>query len=180
MPRTFLSSLLPKIYDAFNSDYMSGIPQDRHCKLLASCAKHTQCVVFVALWRWEVLSVLPVELEGIHCNTVCIKAITVTSRDSHCVSNHRDSTVPSTVYSGMHQRKHQCSMLLVIGGFPSQGASNADSVSIWWRHHDKMLQPMWRWVTGDFYIMQVLSRCLYLKGQNPSYLYPDCSWKIEF
>ena len=26
----------------------------------------------------------------------------------------------------------------VTGGFPSQGASNAENASIWWRHHDLM------------------------------------------
>ena len=50
----------------------------------------------------------------------------------------------STVYSGVYQRKHQNSASLafvmgnspVTGEFPSQRASNAGNVSIWWRHHD--------------------------------------------
>ena len=42
--------------------------------------------------------------------------------------------VCSTVYSGADQRKHQSSA--VTGEFPAQMASNAENVSIWWRHHD--------------------------------------------
>ena len=44
---------------------------------------------------------------------------------------------------GAHQRKYQSSVLPdlfeenppITGGFPSQRASNAENVSIWWRHH---------------------------------------------
>ena len=49
--------------------------------------------------------------------------------------------VYSTVSSGADQRKHQSSAALafagnspVTGEFPSQMASNAENVSIWWRH----------------------------------------------
>ena len=52
--------------------------------------------------------------------------------------------VYSTVYSGADQRKHQSSASLafvgnspVTGEFPSQRASNAENVSIWWRHHGR-------------------------------------------
>ena len=40
--------------------------------------------------------------------------------------------VYSTVYSGADQRKHQWE----TGEFPTQMASNAENVSIWWRHHE--------------------------------------------
>ena len=51
--------------------------------------------------------------------------------------------VYSTVYSGADQRKHQSSTSLAFvrgnspgaGEFPAQMASNAENVSIWWRHH---------------------------------------------
>ena len=46
--------------------------------------------------------------------------------------------VYSNVYSGTDQRKHQISASLafvVTGEFPAQIASNAENVSIWWRHH---------------------------------------------
>ena len=54
--------------------------------------------------------------------------------------------VYSTVYSGTDERKHQSSASLafvrgnspVTGEFPAQRASNAENVSIWWRHHDKL------------------------------------------
>ena len=48
----------------------------------------------------------------------------------------------SAVYSGENQRKHQSSASLafvgnspVTGEFSAQMASNAEIVSIWWRHH---------------------------------------------
>ena len=53
--------------------------------------------------------------------------------------------VYSIVYSGADQRKHQSYASLafslcgeftaVTGEFPAQTASNAENVSIWWRHH---------------------------------------------
>ena len=53
--------------------------------------------------------------------------------------------VYSTVYTGADQRKHQSSASLAFvwgihrgtGEFPAQIASNAENVSIWWRHHEK-------------------------------------------
>ena len=52
--------------------------------------------------------------------------------------------VYSTVYSGRDQRKHQSFGSLGFcagnspetGEFPAQMASNAENVSIWWRHYD--------------------------------------------
>ena len=46
--------------------------------------------------------------------------------------------VYSIVYSDADQIKHQSSASLVFvrtGEFPTQMASNAENVSIWWRHH---------------------------------------------
>ena len=51
--------------------------------------------------------------------------------------------VHSTVDSDADQRKHQSSALVVIragnspetGEFPAQMATDAENVSIWWRHH---------------------------------------------
>ena len=44
--------------------------------------------------------------------------------------------VYSTVYSGADQRKHRSPAPLSFetGEFPAQMASNAENVSIWWRH----------------------------------------------
>ena len=50
------------------------------------------------------------------------------------------TSVYSTVYSGVNQRKHQSSTSLAFvwgtGEFPAQMASNAEDVSIWLRHHE--------------------------------------------
>ena len=45
------------------------------------------------------------------------------------------SIVCSTVCSGADQRKHQKLLVTGLCGFPSQRASMAENVSIWWRHH---------------------------------------------
>ena len=56
--------------------------------------------------------------------------------------------VYSTVYADADQRKHQSSASLAFvrppGEFPAQMASNAENVSIWWRHHDKH-RMKWSW-----------------------------------
>ena len=46
--------------------------------------------------------------------------------------------VYTNVYSDADQRKHQISAPLAFGTgeFPVQMASNAENVSIWWRHHE--------------------------------------------
>ena len=41
----------------------------------------------------------------------------------------------SIVYSGTDQTKHPSSASLKTSEFPAQKASNAEHVSIWWRHH---------------------------------------------
>ena len=41
------------------------------------------------------------------------------------------------VYSGADQRNHQSSASLGTGELPAQMTSNAENVSIWWRHHVK-------------------------------------------
>ena len=47
------------------------------------------------------------------------------------------SIVYSTVCSGADQRNHHRSASLAfVGEFPSQRASDAENVSIWWRHHE--------------------------------------------
>ena len=60
------------------------------------------------------------------------------------------TSVYSTVYSGVDRRKHQssASLDLVRGihqwpvNLPAQMASNAENVSIWWRHHAPSRVPL--------------------------------------
>ena len=74
--------------------------------------------------------------------------------------------VYSTVYSDADQRKHQSSASLAFGRevtgtgeIPAQMASNAEKVSIWWRHHVlgeygttlvflDIIGPLWEETTG--------------------------------
>ena len=66
--------------------------------------------------------------------------------------------VYSTVYSRRSSKKHQSSTAglcegnsPVTGEFPAQRASNAENVSIWWRHHGFLLLAwdLARWCTGQ-------------------------------
>ena len=56
--------------------------------------------------------------------------------------------VYSTVYLGAYQSKHESSASLAFvnspwtGEFPAQMASNAENVSISWRHHEYTTMPM--------------------------------------
>ena len=60
------------------------------------------------------------------------------------------TTVYSTVWSGADQRKHQSSASLafvrgnspVTGELSTQMSSNAENISIWWRHHKEMILPV--------------------------------------
>ena len=81
--------------------------------------------------------------------------------------------VHSTVYSGADQRKHQSSASLVFWGnspvtgqFPAQRASNAENVSIWWRHHEP-----WkcRQITYDTYVEHIELCLLGAKGFKAIY-----------
>ena len=86
-----------------------------------------------------------VSVNCFHCNDVIMGAIAsqITSL----------TIVYSIVYSDADQGKHQSSASLafvrgnssVTGEFPAQMASNAENVSIWWRHHASLVQVMdWR------------------------------------
>ena len=69
--------------------------------------------------------------------------------------------VYSRVYSGADQRKHQssASLTFVTGEFSAQITSNAENISIWWRHHDHSLrvswghQQKWYWFSSSFVSM---------------------------
>ena len=77
-------------------------------------------------------------------------SITVTSQWGAIASQITSlNIVYSTVYSDADQRKYQSSAPLALcgeftgtGKFPAQMASNAENVSIWWRHHER------NWITS--------------------------------
>ena len=68
------------------------------------------------------------------------------------------SVVCSTVCSGADQRKKSKLRVtglcegnsLVTGGLPSQKASNAENVSIWWRHHESWTPLVIRLIVLNF------------------------------
>ena len=82
--------------------------------------------------------------------------------------------VYSTVYSGADQKKTSKLRVAglcvgnapVTGEFPAQMASNAENVSIWWRHHDSNFTHS-RW-TGTWCIVQAIGNLVKMK------------WSIQF
>ena len=65
------------------------------------------------------------------------------------------TSVYSTVYSGVDQRKHESSASLDPGEFPAQMASNAENVSIWWRQHELNKSSLW-WVSEHSTLLTLL------------------------
>ena len=70
------------------------------------------------------------------------------------------TAVYSIVYSDADQKNIKaprhwllCGEFTGTGEFPAQGASNAENVSIWWRHHDIM-----HWHTHAQKIARVFAR----------------------
>ena len=74
------------------------------------------------------------------------------------------SIVCSTVCSGANQRKYQSSVHHwplwgeSTGGFPSQTASNAENVFIWWSHHGCKLRNHWNKYSTDTFSRGMLFR----------------------
>ena len=97
------------------------------------CVPNELCDWLVLVDCMEQLGgVSPPHYNDIIMNTVAYQIISLT-------------IVYSTVYSDADQRKHEKLRVtglctgnsLGTGEFPAQMASNAENVSIWWRHHVK-------------------------------------------
>ena len=75
------------------------------------------------------------------------RSITVTSNERHVVSNHRPFDCLFNSLIGTHIKETLKPALLalcegnspVTSEFPAQRASNAETASIWWRHHTQPL-----------------------------------------
>ena len=104
----------------------------------------------------------------------------ITSAMASQITSH--TTVCSTVHSGADLRKHQSSASLALcgeftgdrwiphtGEFPTQRASNAENVSIGWRHHEKSLGG--RPPDGSFVLTSMSLHTYYIRG------YPTSQWK---
>ena len=80
--------------------------------------------------------------------------------------------VYSNVYSDADQRKHQSSASLAFvrgtGEFPAQMASNAENVSIWWRHHGFCPHPAGLTTPTKQITIKL---CAYFTGRNPWVLF---------
>ena len=92
----------------------------------------------------------------------------------------------SSVYSGADQRKHQSSASLAFvrgipGEFPAQMASNAENVSIWWRHHEdnSSLRRPRSLIRIVNYVYQRLYIWLHYRPTIKTYLWYQTSLKLE-
>ena len=116
------------------------------------------------LWVHKQVATLPHTLSSMyriaHACTMNMKPHTTTMNIQKLVPHYCDVTMGAigsqitslktvywTVYSDTDQRKHlpRITGLCVgnspgTGEFPAQKASNAENVSIWWRHHDRLWQ----------------------------------------
>ena len=62
------------------------------------------------------------------------------------------------------------------GEFPAQMASNADNVSIWWRHHAKILLPSywllienWEWLPSDHHFEHTYATLSFCANRSNSF-----------
>ena len=98
------------------------------------------------LFHWalvtEMHQLFVIQVGDIHLTNLLIQLSTVAHYNDVIMGTMTSqitiiTIVYSAVYSGADQRKYQSSASLdfVTGEFPAQMASNAENVSIWWRHH---------------------------------------------
>ena len=92
------------------------------------------------------------------------------------------SVVFSTLCSGADQRKHQRSTPLAFvrgirltGGFPSQRASNAENIFIWWRHHAWRQVPMYHLWSIPWLLLTYGARSQGIIGHSIGHLFPEHS-----
>ena len=126
---------------------------------------------------WQIMSILPcvmplfiycyADISAINCKGPCSLQWSHNKHDG--VSNHQpDDCLPNRL---SRRRSKKTSKLLVTGlcvgnspmtrEFPSQRASNAENVSIWWRHHVQSVQVYARF-TGNT-DRQVIQHCFPLE-----------------
>ena len=100
------------------------------------------------------------------------------------------SIVCWTFCSGADQRKYQSYASPVTGGSPHKRASNAENVSIWWRHHDthwlcgnqindSVLEERWRRLAPNRPISQI-PHCICTISHNLSFRRETCSFCSEW
>ena len=82
------------------------------------------------------------------CHRSSLMVIYAVSHYSDVIMSAMMSQITSLTIVYSIRRKHQSSGLcaqnsLVTGEFPAQKASNAENVSIWWRHHGDMRWLVW-------------------------------------
>ena len=116
---------------------------ERYCTFAWLAKMRLMCLIHWDLMTRKALTTAPLMLEhgGVNTPYRHYDDVIMTARASQITSL---TIVYSTVYSGAHQRKHQGSASLAFcagnspwtGEFRAQMASNAENVSIWWRHHE--------------------------------------------
>ena len=117
-----------------------------------------------SLSQWGHLS----HYSDIKISAMVSQIIRVSMDCSKGLSKHRSKKIPKLRVTGLCGENPP-----VTGGFPSQGASNAENVSIWWRHHG----VMGSWILAiQFQTVRSVSQ--QRKPPHPTLLYAltQCSW----
>ena len=102
--------------------------------------------LFLFIQEQHIFTRLDYELRSIFVKWITANRLSLQWHVMNAIASQITSlrSVYSSVCSGSDQRKHQSSTALpsvsegnspVIGEFPAQKVSNAENVSIWWRHH---------------------------------------------
>ena len=126
----------------------------------------TQCITgpdncYTDTWKW-LLSLLAIHvvhghIHGLQCNKTKYFTLRWRHNGHDSVSNHQHH---HCLLNRLFRRRSKKTSKLRVTGlcvgnspgtgeFPAQMASNAENVSIWWRHHDSS----WQWYRLCMYII---------------------------
>ena len=130
-----------------------------------------------SLWRRCNVQYFGMEVTRVHSVTWLIKAAIRWRHNGHgSVSNHQPH---DCLLNRLFRRRSKKTWKLRVTGlcarnspgtgeFPAQMASNAENVSIWWRHHEKIYLIVWYDIKCASQLISVepwtlyVSRCLHL------------------
>ena len=106
--------------------------------------------IMLKLFSFNDVTIRPLKLR-IQTHLIYLVEITVTSHESHGISNHQELNRLFNSFSRLVKKKHQCSALLALcewnlsatGGFHTWKASDVESVSVSWHQYHIWLCPMY-------------------------------------
>ena len=131
------------------------------------------------------------------CHTISNYANTLYCHHRHCINRicHYSDVIMytmssqitgvsigySTICSGADQRKYHITDLCegnlpVTGEVPAQGASNAENISIWWRHH--ACEEWVGYIILSFSVWEMF--CVENQGNSKNMFFPHVEWCLYY